>query len=136
MEYKDSELDALIEEALRSQEMLPVPSTLHARVANQLKAQALIERERARFRASMAMMVVALLAIVVGGVVLVAFTHLRGVLVYGAPGAKGRFDYLVNNAFLSLTDYTGSYSLGISLLLALGTLLFIIIPLRERTRHH
>jgi len=136
MEYKESELDALIEEALRSQEMLPVPPTLHERVSSRLKAQALIERERARFRASMMAMAVALLAIIAGGVVLVAFTHLRGVLTYGAPGAKGHMDYLVNDLVLTVSHYTGSYSLGLSFLLALGTLLFVIVPLRARTRHH
>ena len=101
-----------------------------------LDVQAMMDRERARFRASMAMMCVAAVAIILSGVLFVAFTNLRHVADYGAPGAKGRLDYIINNLSWYYTGYTGAYSLGLSLLLALGTLLLIIVPLRERMRRH
>ncbi len=64
------------------------------------------------------------------------FTHLRSLMLYGAPGAKGHFDYLANEALRTFGDHTGAYSLGISLLLALGAVAVLFIPWRGRMRHH
>ncbi|HNR32212.1 MAG TPA: hypothetical protein PKI11_15080 [Candidatus Hydrogenedentes bacterium] len=136
MRDNDRDLDTLIESALRAEPMLPTPPALHERVMRRLDVQAMMDRERARFRASMAMMCVAAVAIILSGVLFVAFTNLRHVADYGAPGAKGRLDYIINNLSWYYTGYTGAYSLGLSLLLALGTLLLIIVPLRERMRRH
>jgi len=133
---RNEDLDALVDSALRSEPMLPKPPALHDRVMRRLDVQALMDRERARFRASMAMMCVALVAILLGGALFVAFTNLRHVADYGAPGAKGQLDYIVHNLALYFTGYTGAYSLGLTLFLAFGTLLLVIVPLRERMRRH
>lgn len=136
MDRLDPEIEELIESALRSEEMLPVPPTLHDRVSARLEVLALMEKERARFRTSMAMMAVALVSIIGGGLLFVAFTNLRGMLVHGAPGAKGRTDYLIHHMMESLSSYGGAYSLVVSFMLALGALALVVIPLRERMRHH
>ncbi|MFP4500423.1 MAG: hypothetical protein ACLFTT_05440 [Candidatus Hydrogenedentota bacterium] len=132
----DQELDELIESALSSEPLQSAPCDLAQRVDERLRVQALIDRERARFRTSMAMMAVAFVAIIVGGVVFVAFTHLRSLMLYGAPGAKGRFDYLVSEMLRTFGEYTGAYSLGISLVLALGAVALLFIPRGGRMRHH
>ena len=77
---KHTDLDALIESALRSEPVHMAPDGLAERVGDRLRVQALIDRERSRFRNSMAMLAVAVAAILVCGGVFVAFTHLRSVV--------------------------------------------------------
>jgi hypothetical protein len=133
---KHTDLDALIESALCGEPVRHAPDNLAERVGERLRVQALIDRERSRFRNSMAMLAVAVAAILVCGGVFVAFTHLRSVVTYGAPGAKGRFDYLATYFMDTFTSYTGAYSLVVSMMLAAGVLAIVFIPWRGRMRHH
>lgn len=136
-EFDEQELDALLDEALQPELMQPVPVDFAARVDERLRVHALVERERARFRASMATLAVAVVAIIAGAAVFVGFTHLQSIMVYGAPGAKGQLDYWVNEFIAMATSYTGAYSLAISLLLALAALAMVLVPWQlRRMRHH
>ena len=136
-EFDDIDIDALIDQALTTEPTRSAPVDFAARVDERLRVHALIERERARFRASMATLAVAIVAIIAGAGIFVGFTHLQSIMVYGAPGAKGQLDYWANEFFRMATSYTGAYSLAFSLLLALAALAMIVVPWQlRRMRHH
>jgi hypothetical protein len=136
-EFDDIDLDALIEEALSAEPVRSAPIDFAARVDERLRVHALIERERARFRASMATLAVAVVAIIAGAGIFVGFTHLQSVMAYGAPGAKGALDYWANEFLRVAASYTGAYSLAFSLLLALAALGLVVVPWQlRRMRHH
>jgi hypothetical protein len=130
-------IDALIEDALRSEPMRPVPLTLHRRVEERVRIAALKDRERARFRFSLTSTLVALLTVIgLAGFVLVV-TNLGPLLNNGVPGASGIRDWYTARMLQTWTEYTGSYSLVTSVLMAAGTLgLAVWVPLRYFRRTH
>lgn len=126
LEHAD-DLDALIEAALASEPMRAVPAALHRRVEERLRITAMIEQERARFRYSMLSVAAAFVLALGAGGALVAFTNLRGVLYYGVPGMMGTVDYYTTSMTQSWSSYSGAYTLGLSVLLAFGTVLMAIL---------
>ena len=71
----DDELDALIDAALRTEPMLPVPHGLHRKIQGRVHFAALQERERVRFRYSLVSAVCALLMLFAGTFVIVMLTN-------------------------------------------------------------
>lgn len=137
-EFQENELDidALIESALMSEPLLPVPVTLHRKVEERLRIVQLREREMARFRYLMTTMVVVTvcaLGLVAG---LITFTHLGVLMSNGVSGGRGQYDTMLNEMMLTITSYSGAYSLIISMFLAAGTLLLGLIPLKKYIGTH
>ncbi|MCC6143421.1 MAG: hypothetical protein IT368_06415 [Candidatus Hydrogenedentes bacterium] len=132
----DVDIDAIIEEALRSEAFRAAPVTLQRRVEERLRIGALMEQEQARFRYSMASIAVVFVAGLVGGAAFLAFTNLQDILYYGVPGAMGTLDYYVASIMVILTSWSGDYTLSLSLLLAAGTVLLALIPLGALRRAH
>ncbi len=131
MAEEPMDMDTLIEKALSGEPMRPVPLTLHRRVAERVRIAALRERERTRFRYSMATLAVGFLGIVGAAGLLISITNLDVVLNSGIAGGKGQYDYYATSMALTWEDYSGAYSLGLSVLLAFGTVILGIIPLRR-----
>ena len=131
-----TDLDAVIEAALCDEPMRPVPLALHRRVEERVRIAALYERERTRFRASMAALGVAFLAAVCAAVLVVVFTNLSVFLAHGVPGVRGQYDYYATSVQMTWSAYSGAYSLLLTIVVAGGTLLLGLIPLRRHMSTH
>ena len=89
-----TELDRMIEDALKSEPVRPVPSGFHRRVEDRVRVVALASRERRGFhsRVAVSLLLVAVLAFTVVLVPVLAFY--QGWTYRALPGAMGYFDYL------------------------------------------
>ena len=128
------EMDVLIEEALRSEPMRPVPAGFHARMENRLQVTALVQRERQgyRFRMMATAALLAVLGFVVLGVPVIAY--MQGAVVQSVPGAMGYFDYLIVYAVQSWEMI--AFAAGVSLLVAVAVVLFGVLgPVMGRRAH-
>lgn len=130
-EYSPEELDALIEEALHNEPMRRAPLTLHRKVLERVHVAALREQEKVRFRYTMLGMAAAFLAVIAGAILIVSLTNLWGVMNYGVPGGKGKYDYYATSMFLSWTQYSGAYSLVLSVLGAGIAVVLGLLPFRK-----
>jgi len=88
-------LDNVIEDALRSEPMRPVPSGFHRRMSNRLQVTALVQKERQGFRFRMAATSMVFLALGVAAIGVPAAAFYQGWVVRSVPGAMGYFDYFV-----------------------------------------
>lgn len=138
MTHRDQhDIDALIEDALRSEPMRAVPVTLHRRVEERVRIAALKERERSRFRYSLISTAIALVSVIGIAVFVVTFTNFGPLMANGVPGGGGIYDWYTARFVHTWSAYTGSYSLITSVLLAGGTLaLAVWVPLRYIRRTH
>lgn len=89
----DYRLDSLVRSALRAGSMRPTPFGLHGRIWRRLEIAAMVDRERARFRAAVrrACAVVALLVLAVGAVCWVWSPFAS--VTENVPGLLGLVDY-------------------------------------------
>jgi NhaP-type Na+/H+ or K+/H+ antiporter len=120
-ESRLDEIDALIEQALRDDVVLPVPATLHKRVTEQVRLVALYERERKRFRYSMFTLSVSLVVMLGAAAGLLIATNFYTVMLNGVSGAKGQYDSLVVSLGAYFSGYTGAYTLLVSAIVAAVT---------------
>jgi len=129
-------IEAIIDTALRAEPLRPVPLTLHRRVEERIRIAALLEQEKVRFRYSMATLAIAVLgSLALAGLVL-SVTNLSDVLMHGVAGGKGQYDSYATSMMQSWSAYRGAYSLLLSIVLAGGTVLLGIIPLRRFITSH
>ena len=96
----------------------------------------LLEQERTRFRYSMATLAVAFLGALCLAALAVSLTNLSDLIVHGVSGGKGQYDSLATSMWQSWSGYRGAYSLLLSMLLAGGTVLLGLIPLRRYRSSH
>lgn len=132
----EKDLDIIIDEALRTEPMRSAPPTLHRRVQERVRMVHLREQEQARFRYSMAALTFSFLAAIGMTALVVSFSNLDVMLSHGVAGGAGMLDYHATSMQLSALDYSGAYSLGISLLFAAATLVVGLIPLRRYFTTH
>lgn len=125
------DLDAIIEDALRGEPLRKAPPTLHRRVVERVRFEAMRQQEQTRFRYTMATLAVGFLAIITAGVFLVLFTNLGVLMSYGVSGGKGLYDYYSASMELSWSAYRGAYSLLLSVAGALAAVALGFIPLRK-----
>lgn len=130
------DMNALIETALSEEKMRLAPITLHRRVEERLRIAALREKEELRFRYSMAAFAAVLCSVLTAAAFLLAFTPLGGLLIPGASGAKGQYDYYATSMALSVAGYRSLYALALSLLMAGGALFLGLFPSRKHTWTH
>lgn len=128
---KMNRLDALIEAALRPDEELQAPPTLVAGVSERLRIAALRDREMRRFRVSLITLLLALSSALIAAGGYLWFTKLDVIARAGVSGGKGHYDYYATALGLSLGDYTGAYTLVLSLLLLAATIALGVRPLRR-----
>ena len=124
-------LDGLIEAALRPDEELQAPPTLVAGVSERLRIAALRDREMRRFRVSLITLLLALSSSLIAAGGYLWFTKLDVIARAGVSGGKGHYDYYATALGLSLGDYTGAYTLVLSLLLLAATIALGVRPLRR-----
>jgi len=138
--YEDFEirddLDALIAQALGDEPMLAAPLTLHRRVEDRVRIIALKDKERARFRYTMTGFALALVASIATAAGVVVFTNFAEIMAHGVSGGRGQYDSMFAYAQVSLTNYSGAYSMILSMCLAFGTLLLGVFPLRNYIISH
>jgi len=89
----DSELDALIESALRDEPLAPVPRDLHGRITARVQLAALEQKERARFRNALLSGFAGAVGTVAMAVALLALTNFNVLLNHGVSGGLGFLDY-------------------------------------------
>lgn len=128
------EFDAMIESALTSEALRPVPMMLHRRVEDRIRIVALKERQRQRFRFSMLSLLFAFAGTTAMAAALVVFTNFELVRTRGLAGSWGIFDLYTNSMTMSASSYGGAYSLMTAMLLAAATLLIGLVPLRAYRR--
>lgn len=130
------ELDALIDSALRSEPMLVAPITLHRRVEERVRIIALKEKERIRFRYTMISFGLSFVVAILTAAAVVSFTNFAEIITHGVSGGRGQYDSMFTYAQVSLTNYSGAYSMALSMCLAAGTLVLGLIPLRNYIISH
>lgn len=130
------DLDVLIEAALSSEPMQPAPANLHRRVEERLRYTHLREKECQRFKLSMTTLVVGAMSAFSLAGMLIAYTHFTFIMNNGVAGGRGQYDSMINMMFQTFSEYSGAYTLSISMLLAAGTLLIGLIPLRKYMNSH
>ena len=124
-------LDALMDAALRPGPELQAPPTLVTGVTERLQVAALREREKRRFRMSLLTLLLALSSSLIAAGGYLWFTKLDVIARAGVSGGKGHYDYYTTALGLSLGDYTGAYTLVLSLLLLAATIALGVRPLRR-----
>lgn len=130
------DLDAIMEAALTNEPMQPAPANFHRRVEERLRYTHLREKECQRFKISMTTLVVgALSAFSLAGMI-IAYTHFTLLMNNGVAGGLGQYDSMMNMMFQTFSEYSGAYTLSVSMLLAAGTLLLGLIPLRKYMNSH
>ncbi len=129
-----AQLDELIDSALASEPLRATPLGMARRVEDRLRIAALMEQEQQRFRYSMGMTLLAFVGAIVAAGWFVALTNLQTVIAYGMPGALGTYDYYATSMTYAWRGDTSFYTLGASVLLAIGTLLLGFMLPRRVTR--
>ena len=130
------DIDAIIEQALRTERMRPTPMNLHRGVEQRVRIAQLRDHEALRFRYSMATLGVAFLAALLVAGLLVSFTNLSVLINHGVSGGRGQYDAFTTSMQISYSGYSGAYSLISSMLLASGTILVALIPIGWQFRSH
>ena len=125
--WSETELDALIEAALRDQPVMCAPADFSRKVEERVNILLLREREKARFRASMAVMAVSVVVTLLTAAAVVWFTHLSLVWANGTAGISGQIDTWRTSWWMALSGYRGAYTLLFSLLI--GVVTFIALGL-------
>ena len=127
-----TELDALIEQALKSEPMLSAPINFHRAVEERVRIAALKDRERARFRFWMLSLTASACGALFIAAATLAVTNLQEIVTNGISGGKGTYDYYLTRVFgASYDTYGGAYLLGTSVLLAMVALLLGWIPVKR-----
>lgn len=129
-------IDALIEQALRSERLRPTPIMLHRRVEQRVRIAQLRDHEALRFRYSMATLGLAFLAALLVAGLVVSFTNFSILINHGVSGGRGQYDAFTTSMQISYSGYSGAYSLISSMLLACGTILVALIPIGWQFRSH
>jgi len=131
-EFDPQELDAMIEDVLKSERMLSAPLNFHRRVDERVRIAALKERERARFSFWMLSIAASACGALFLAAVAIAVTNLNVIVTNGVSGGKGTFDYYLTAVFgASVETYSGAYTLVVSVLLAAVALVLGWIPVRQ-----
>jgi hypothetical protein len=126
------DIDALIDQALSTEPLLRAPVTLQRGVEERLRIADLRDREKMRFRLSMATLLLALVSALGAAGALLWFTNLSVLAKAGVSGGKGQYDYYATALVQSWHAYQGAYTLVLSVLLAVCTLAMGWRPLRKR----
>ena len=134
--FSDTELDALIETALRNEPLLPAPEHLHAKVVERVQWAALQQKERARFRNALLTSLAAFVGIIALAVVLVVLTSFHILLEHGISGALGRMDYYRATLAFSWPGRLDNLFLAIVAILAAITISAGLQPLWRRGAIH
>ncbi len=129
---KKFDIDALIDQALSEEPMLRAPVSLQRGVEERLRIADLRDREKMRFRLSMATLLLALVSSLLAAGALLWFTNLSVLARAGVSGGKGQLDYYFTALVQSWHAYQGAYTLILSVLLAACTLAMGWRPLRKR----
>lgn len=130
------DIEALIDQALASEPMLRAPVSLQRGVEERLRIADLRDREKVRFRLSMATLLLALFSSLFAAGALLWFTNLSVLAKAGVSGGKGQWDYYATALVQSWHAYQGAYTLILSVLLAVCTLAMGWRPLRKRLGLH
>jgi len=113
------DIHALIDSALASEVMRPVPKGLEARIQQRLRIAALIEKERHYCREIVLAGAGFLAVIVVGAAAFLSMVDLSLLIARSMPGGLGYCDYLAVSASQIWADFLGSSYLGwLNLLIA------------------
>lgn len=128
----ETELDALIEAALRDEPLLPAPIGLHARITERVALAALRQREQARFRNALLTGFAASVAIVAAAAALVAVTNFGVLLEHGIAGGGGLMDYHAARLSLAWPRYMESIGSAAFLGATAGLTWLFFAPLRGR----
>ncbi len=126
------DIDALIDKALSAEPMLRAPVSLQRGVEERLRIADLRDREKMRFRLSMATLSLALVSALFAAGALLWFTNLSVLAKAGVSGGKGQYDYYATALVQFWHAYQGAYTLVLSVLLAVCTLAMGWRPLRKR----
>ena len=129
---KKIDIDALIDQALSAEPLLRAPVSLQRGVEERLRIADLRDREKMRFRLSMATLLLALVSSLLAAGALLWFTNLSVLAKAGVSGGKGQFDYYATALVQSWHAYQGAYTLVLSVILAVCTLAMGWRPLRKR----
>jgi hypothetical protein len=127
-----NQLDAIIEEALRSEPLRAVPAGFHGRLEQRLRVAQIVNRERKglRLRMSTGLSVLAVVAFTIVGVPTLAFY--QGWTERALPGAMGYLDYLLLTTTQSWTT-VALVAGGVVAVALIVSLLLVSVPvLRSR----
>lgn len=124
----EKDLDLLIDNALRSEKLLPPPPSLCSNVMKRVKIINLQKREKIRFKYIMLGFAITLLAVIFGTVFSISFYKWYVVYRYGSDAVGGYFDYY-RTAFQTFwLTYQGSYSFVLALLFTATTVILLFFP--------
>lgn len=128
----DAELDALIEAALRDEPLVPVPRTLHGRVAERVQLAALEQKERARFRNTLLSGFAACVGVVTAAAGMLALTNFHVLLDHGVSGGLGFWDYYRATFEVAWPVQIDGLVLALSVALGAFTIWAGLLPLRKQ----
>ncbi|HPU98125.1 MAG TPA: hypothetical protein PLO53_09250 [Candidatus Hydrogenedentes bacterium] len=136
-DLKDTELDAIIEAALREPApTMRAPIDFSRKVEERVNVLLLREREKARFRAGITVMVISVVVTLLTAAAVVWFTHLSLVLANGTAGNSGQMDTWRISWWMALTGYRGAYTLMFSILVGVATFIAIGFSPYRRSRRY
>lgn len=104
-------IDALIEDVLTSERMESVPLNFHRKVGKCVRIATLRQREQARFRVTILLVSLGMIAIMGSGIGVMALTHGTGMRNNGLPGAFGFLDQYSTNFSLYITSINANHLL-------------------------
>lgn len=127
-----NQLDAVIEEALRTEPMRAVPAGFHHRLEQRLRVAQIVNRERngLRLRLLAGLSVLAVVAFTMVGVPVLALY--QGWTVKALPGAMGYLDYLLLAAAQSWPTVALTAGAVVALALTVSLLAVSVPVLRKR----
>lgn len=120
-------LATLIEEALRSSPVLPVPAGFRERVVQRIRIAALVQEEQRRFRATLNVVVGLILASTALATTLALRIDFPQWTYWSVPGGLGYCDYL---SLAAGGWQGGAFGTAATVLLILGGLVFFVYLLR------
>lgn len=123
--WSDTELDALIETALRDQPVMRAPADFSRKIEERVNILLLREREKARFQAGMTVMAVSMAVTLLTAAAVVWFTHLSLIWANGTAGNGGQIDAWRISWWMAFSGYRGAYTFLFSLLI--GVMTFITL---------
>ncbi len=124
------EVDRLIETALSTETMRPVPEDLHSRIADRLHVASMLDKERQRFRNAAIMGGVAFVGVVVCLGLFAVLADIPGFLMYGVPGGMGYWDYMTTTLVLTWTQVITSLAMVLAGV-AIMALLVALLPVQR-----
>ena len=125
-----NDLDRLIEDALKSEPLRPVPAGFQRRVEERVRVVAFASRERKGFHTRLLASAVLFAMVGVTLVLVPALAFFQGWTVRALPGALGYFDYL-SVFFAQSWGIIAAAGIAVAGILAAAALIYMLVQTRR-----